>query len=679
MKKLKLVVLLFPALTLLSCTPTSTEEVVKEVNPTDISIKIRKTQIGLNEKVLLQAEILPKEATQIYTVTSSDPSYITVENNYLIGKKLTQEGQVIKITVTTDQIKNSIDCSVVSSSFSALNELTPLLKASKELEKSKVSTGEFVFSQEQDSGEYSKNTINYEIFNNNTSEYTSSSYMGDPNEMENELVASGIYQDRYYKATYTIVDGKKQFEQYDSENYLIKDNPEGYDEISMDEALSLVNSPNLLSSIGLSRFVEDTFLSLEGVFFTNEESINNISYSYEDGVYKMITSFLDDDSYVPRYFDVSLSMLFKDGILVNLDSYKAEYMVGDDDEKGALDRKMIYKATQSLDERKAPKDTSITFENSLMFKDFDCYLSNTSYNGKKVESYKVGETAYLYYLNQKPEEATAFFDDISIVEVSVPEAIELDDKGHSFKFLKSVENLKVTLKSKNVTKELTVSASLPTAEGLELESAGSEFYLPSSWIINTPKKFKVLPVPSGSVINLTVDTSELNTAGATVKKNDDGTYTLEATKEGSVKIKFTDESILDATKKTLTKEVKFYANSDQGLEKLLVEGTYKGSTSISYSTVSDIEFEAKKDSTSQNNLYYSIKEYGSEEADLLTTHWQVKDKVLSFLGETTTGTTYYPKSYLRWKNYPTYGPSVIEADVIDDYDGSISTVTLMLL
>lgn len=177
--------------------------------------------------------------------------------------------------------------------------------------------------------------------------------------------------------------------------------------------------------------------------------------------------------------------------------------------------------------------TKVFDTNDLYFKDYTPRLLNNKNN--EVKLYNVGETYKLDVVDAKPVFATTDIDDVTIVESSNPDVVQILEGNKSIKVLKDGSSTLTLYSSKEVEKTITVMTKLPDATGIKAKIEGKTVTgsfpaIKGKAISNIT--FNVEPSDAKQDINVEVIDNK-----GTITKETNGTYTFVPSAEGKVDVK----------------------------------------------------------------------------------------------------------------------------------------------
>lgn len=177
--------------------------------------------------------------------------------------------------------------------------------------------------------------------------------------------------------------------------------------------------------------------------------------------------------------------------------------------------------------------TKVFDTNNLYFKDYTPRLLNNKNN--EVKLYNVGETYKLDVIDAKPVFATTDIDDVTIVESSNPDVVQILEGNKSIKVLKDGSSTLTLYSSKGVEKTITVMTKLPDATGIKAKIEGKAVTgsfpaIKGKAISNIT--FNVEPSDAKQDINVEVIDNK-----GTITKETNGTYTFVPSAEGKVDVK----------------------------------------------------------------------------------------------------------------------------------------------
>lgn len=177
--------------------------------------------------------------------------------------------------------------------------------------------------------------------------------------------------------------------------------------------------------------------------------------------------------------------------------------------------------------------TKVFDTNDLYFKDYTPRLLNNKNN--EVKLYNVGETYKLDVIDAKPIFATTDIDDVTIVESSNLDVVQILEGNKSIKVLKDGSSTLTLYSSKVVEKTITVMTKLPDATGIKAKIEGKTVTgsfpaIKGKAISNIT--FNVEPSDAKQDINVEVIDNK-----GTITKEINGTYTFVPSAEGKVDVK----------------------------------------------------------------------------------------------------------------------------------------------
>ena len=228
----------------------------------------------------------------------------------------------------------------------------------------------------------------------------------------------------------------------------------------------------------------------------------------------------------------------------------------------------------------------------------------------ETNEFYVGESVNIELTNVLPATFEKNVDKMSVEILNNEDAVRKTTYG--FSFIKPVDELKISVKTKNVSKEVTLKASYPKATTLSY--TGSEYLLAGDAYTS-----KVSYSSSSAVVDFEATLSN-NTSNATIDMKADGNFTINASQAGSVDVLFKEK------KSGLTISKKFYsfANTDDGILDMIFSSTIsveKGYTSA----VSNLVF-IKDDGAKSGKISYSYCDNDYEETYNISNTWTFENK-----------------------------------------------------
>ena len=564
----------------------SLKVVKKEIVATDIEYTLRKTTIGVGEKLEIETRVLPEGADQTVTVTSSNELAVRVDGKTIEGLSVTEEEAPVTITISTPNgITKSIQITVVEMGKSALSEIEAVLTKSAEIEKTAVKSGSYSIVKTDATGEVSESHIgNYDIYSDNKVRiHDEEDWYGvtitdrSIGLTEDEKTYYDIYQetDEYGEVKIT----------YDTEILEVSETGDGYSSIKLEDAKNNLTLPTILDKRGLSNQIFEEYFNGSG-YYSDEEAQKSMTFDYADGVYAL-SAFGEEswDGSIEKY--ETTIKVDEEGLVTSFNQTKslfsADYDTGEVSD--TADEVETVEFTLEKGAREVAPNDLLTIED-LYLTDYECHLSNTYYGTEQVNEYVLGSTVYLIVDSYEPETYYDDIDPIEIVSVSDPSAVE-NLYGTSFKVVKPIDELEVTVASEHskIEKTFTISVYQPEVETISLPSEKTT--LPLHDLVGATREISVSSSPSGSIADIDVNVIPgTGDADVSLVEGSTNSFTITGTKPGTVTLEVTDKNVGETSK--VTREITYFDNSDEGIME------YLSSSSI-YCNKSDFTITITKD------------------------------------------------------------------------------------
>ena len=564
----------------------SLKVVKKEIVATDIEYTLRKTTIGVGEKLEIETRVLPEGADQTVTVTSSNELAVRVDGKTIEGLSVTEEEAPVTITISTPNgITKSIQITVVEMGKSALSEIEAVLTKSAEIEKTAVKSGSYSIVKTDATGEVSESHIgNYDIYSDNKVRiHDEEDWYGvtitdrSIGLTEDEKTYYDIYQetDEYGEVKIT----------YDTEILEVSETGDGYSSIKLEDAKNNLTLPTILDKRGLSNQIFEEYFNGSG-YYSDEEAQKSMTFDYADGVYAL-SAFGEEswDGSIEKY--ETTIKVDEEGLVTSFNQTKslfsADYDTGEVSD--TADEVETVEFTLEKGAREVAPNDLLTIED-LYLTDYECHLSNTYYGTEQVNEYVLGSTVYLIVDSYEPETYYDDIDPIEIVSVSDPSAVE-NLYGTSFKVVKPIDELEVTVASEHskIEKTFTISVYQPEVETISLPSEKTT--LPLHDLVGATREISVSSSPSGSIADIDVNVIPgTGDADVSLVEGSTNSFTITGTKPGTVTLEVTDKNVGETSK--VTREITYFDNSDEGIME------YLSSSSIYYNN-SDFTITITKD------------------------------------------------------------------------------------
>lgn len=538
--------------------------VKKEVVATDIEYSLRKTTIGVGEKLEIETRVLPEGADQAVNITSSNELAVRVDGKTIEGLSVTVEDAPVTITISTPNgITKTIEIIVVEMGQSALSEIEAVLTKSAEIEKTEVKSGSYSIVTTDSTGEVSESQIgDYDIYSDNkvkaydeTIDYYGLTITDRSIGLtEDEKTYYDIYQetDEYGEVEIT----------YDTDILEVSETGDGYSSIKLEDAKNNLTLPTILDKSGLSNQIFKTYFAGHD-YYSTEAAQKSMTFDYKDGVYtisafgeeswdgsieKFETTFKVDDEGLVTSFNQTKSL------------FSADYDTGelsDTAEEVETVEFILKKGAREV----APNDL-LTIED-LYLTDYECHLSNTYSGTEHVDKFALGSKVYLVEDSYEPETYYEEADPIEIISVSDPTAVK-NLYSTSFTVVKPIDELEVTvssLKSK-IEKKFTISVYQPNVETISLPS--EKTVLPLHDLVGATREISVSSSPTGSIADIDVNVVPgTGDADVSLVEGSTNSFTITGTKPGTVTLEVMDKKAGDASK--VTREITYFDKSDEGI------------------------------------------------------------------------------------------------------------------
>ena len=580
--------------------------VKKEVVATDIEYSLRKTTIGVGEKLEIETRVLPEGADQTVSITSSNELAVRVDGKTIEGLSVTEEDTPVTITISTPNgITKSIQITVVEMGQSALSEIETVLTKSAEIEKTAVKSGSYSIVKTDATGEVSESHIgNYDIYSDNKVR------IHDEEDWYGVTITDrsiGLTEDE--KTYYDIYQETDEYGEveigYDTEILEVSETGDGYSSIKLEDAKNNLTLPTILDERGLSNQIFEEYFNGFG-YYSDEEAQKSMTFDYADGVYtlsafgeeswdgsieKFETTFKVDDEGLVTSFNQTKSL------------FSADYDTGElsdtADEVETVEF-ILEKGAREV----APNDL-LTIED-LYLTDYECHLSNTYSGTEHVDEFVLGSKVYLVEDSYEPETYYEDADPIEIISVSDPTAVE-DLYGTSFTVVKPIDELEVTVSSlhSKIEKKFTISVYQPNVETISLPSEKTT--LPLHDLVGATREISVSSSPSGSIadidVNVVPGTGE---AEVSLVEGSTNRFTITGTKSGTVTLEVMDKNAGEASK--VTREITYFDNTDEGILDYLTSSSLYTTYSGYYASV-DLAFEKVTETTGKVVITYVYDDY----------------------------------------------------------------------
>ena len=584
----------------------SLKVVKKEIVATDIEYSLRKTTIGVGEKLEIETRVLPEGADQTVSITSSNELAVRVDGKTIEGLSVTEEDAPVTITISTPNgITKTIEITVVEMGQSALSEIEVVLTKSAEIEKTAVKSGSYSIVKTDATGEVSESHIgNYDIYlDNKVRIHDEENWFG----VTITDRSIGLTDDeKTYYDIYQETDESGEVEiGYDTEILEVSETGDGYSSIKLEDAKNNLTLPTILEESGLSNQIFKTYFAGYD-YYSTEAAQKSMTFDYKDGVYT-ISAFGEEswDGSIEKF-----ETTFKvddEGLVTSFNQTKSLFSADNDtgDLSDTADEVETVEFTLEKGAREVAPNDLLTIED-LYLTDYECHLSNTYSGAEHVDEFVLGSKVYLVEDSYEPETYYEDADPIEIISVSDPTAVE-NLYSTSFTVVKPIDELEVTvssLKSK-IEKKFTISVYQPNVEAISLPSEKTT--LPLHDLVGATREISVSSSPSGSIadidVNVVPGTGE---AEVSLVEGSTNRFTITGTKPGTVTLEVMDKKAGEASK--VTREITYYDNSDEGIMEYLTSSSLYTTYSGYYATV-DLAFEKVSETTGKVVITYVYDDY----------------------------------------------------------------------
>ena len=583
--------------------------VLKEhIKATSVSYEAKEIDVAVGEKFEIKnVEILPNTAKQEFTLESSNVVYVSTEGHLVVGKKITTDP--ITVSIKADGALFALKVNVIKAQEKYGAYLTEKLGQSKEQELAKANSGELTVKtldntgKETESDNYKFTSYNDDRTLTTITKTRNSSYSGTTTTIENYEIAK--FDNKQIRG----------FSKYGEPHVLT------YSSFEIDESDSSLNSSTINESakmgyfgnytyFGMSNYIAKSFFSASSF---ESKNVKDGTYIFSEAHNTAKVEATIEQSYGDTY-KYSLTMNFEDSLIRSFNATVSRYTSDDYDNDNpssyVLKEQKVYEGTLNVGEKQAPISEMKKYE-SFYATSFD--VVTKAYRDRKyveTNEFYVGESVNIELTNVLPATFEKNVDKMSVEILNNEDAVRKTTYG--FSFIKPVDELKISVKTKNVSKEVTLKASYPKATTLSY--TGSEYLLAGDAYTS-----KVSYSSSSAVVDFEATLSS-NTSNATIDMKADGNFTINASQAGSVDVLFKEK------KSGLTISKKFYsfANTDDGILDMIFGSTIsveKGYTSA----VSNLVF-TKDDGAKSGKISYSYYDNDYEETYNISDTWTFENK-----------------------------------------------------
>lgn len=541
---------------------------------TDIEIVLETTTLYVGQSLEVQANILPEDADQDYTVSSSNEIFVSVDGKTITAEKLTLEGESITITVTTGNgMSDSVEVTVVEKGPIMLEKAKSLLSGSASKEKGNIVSGKMTM---ESHSSYSENTETFDFdihTDKNVTHYKSEGgyYPAD------QIITKGIEEDRLVIATQNV-EGDGLLTMEEVETYDIVDEP-SYNEISpagADDAMKLPYFDSYFSNdgpFGISNFLLDGYFG--NYDFGSDDALESMDLVQEGNTYTLTADYL-----TYNYYELSLTFtLDEEGILSSGTFEKKTYDTEEDWDTGEVTIGDIDSSTTLTFEQQTgtpePAGDDVLDFADFYLTDFDLSFTEDYSGTKPITTTEVGRNVYLQFDGLEPAATASLdIDPIEIVSVSPSTGVEYDVYG-SYATISFSEKgtYSFTVASQNVEKTVSIDVTVPSLESIRFASANhnDRLFLPSYALAGVDLAAKVLPTPSNAPLDLAYELVD-NTAQATARIENNVVHIL-AQEEGTFTLRVYDRSLGEAS--AIEKTVTVLPHTAEGMARMLDVSTFQ--------------------------------------------------------------------------------------------------------
>lgn len=495
----------------------------KTVNVESIDLEILTNYVVVGDEIKYNINILPSSAEdKTYTLSTTTPDIISIDNNGVVTAIAEGEGN---LTVTSND-GNKVDSFTIkvheSSSYSEIKEL---LDYALEIEKNSATGGVFIYDRTGVLEE--RTTIEWTVY-------------------EDSVQMNKIHNnEETFTRFYQNVDKLLKLEE-NQDSVTLESDSIGDDEwqYSQDEANDMTSLVDLSNARGLSQYAK-MLLDDNSSFnmIVEENAVSNLKVSkeyyidrylyrvFKDCEYKSV-SYLDEYNYMvlTGIFVFNIDNSFR-GVNYELFKYDSKDY---DINSHSLKDNAIPSSSETFISSVGYGQRVISDENKIYEEDYQVIsfeIDNSNFindNGENV--IHVGETKFINIANVLP---TKYLTPKYEVEIEDETIISLVNNSG----LISIKGLKlgttiVKVKTDNgVENSITIKVEFPTVERIMIDYFNPIIYEGDSFVLSA----SVTPIQALDT-TYTMEISENDTNIATLAKNENGTYTFNALKSGSVTV-----------------------------------------------------------------------------------------------------------------------------------------------
>lgn len=580
----------------------------------------------INQEMDLSEYVSPTDTS--FSIEVSDSDVIGVNGTKIEGLKTTVENEPVLVTLTSGKEEASTEVSVLS----AKDYLSPMFEESISKETDSVSSATFSYvdTDVKNNAVLSSSDYDYTFYQDNNMRVTQNGH-------------------KYFYSKYDdtkIIKGENDNSSVDFVSLDVVDGETTGTKINKDEADSLFklariktsNSTNPIDSWGISNYVWDSYFKTDEHFGSDsvkddvKMTIDGQNISLEVFRYPYFNYGIRDE--LSLEFDSEGRMLSVLGTTAYYEVNDLESIPEADD--GTEVKKESIEANISYDPKEKVDDTFLNYKDYL-YKDYTSYFVLDSNNKEEVTVGKVGERLNLKVKNQDPQDASNKIDRVYI------EKVEGDGKAKISGINKDLLDLegagKITVFTittlTKIEKQITLDIKKDEYDSIVMDDRYSQvsgYYLPESLLAGQSYSFRTwyknndeqgINYQNKTLPDITVSVEGQDKVGLTLTKNTSYTnrYSLKATKEGEVTVSIVDAKLGEAKK--ITKTLKVYPFTDEGIAQYLVNGRFRQSTGL----FKDPVIKLASGQTTKGTVEINTKD--GDENSKVTGEWEVKNKKLT--------------------------------------------------
>lgn len=580
----------------------------------------------INQEMDLSEYVSP--ADTFISIEVSDSDVIGVNGTKIEGLKTTGENESVLVTLTSGKEEASTEVSVLS----AKDYLSPMFEESISKETDSVSSATFSYADTdvKNNAVLSSSDYDYTFYQDNNMRVTQNGHEYFYSKYDDTKIIKGEnYNSSVDFVSLDVVDG---------ETTGIKINKDEADNLFKLAKIKTSNSTNPIDSWGISNYVWDSYFKTDEHFGSD---------SVKDDVKMMIDGQnISLEVFRYPYFNYGirdeLSLQFdSEGRMLSVLGTTSYYEVNDlesipEADDGTEVKKESIEANISYDSKEKVDDTFLNYKDYL-YKDYTPYFVLDSNNKEEVTAGKVGERLNLKVKNQDPQDASNKIDRAYI------EKVEGDGKAKISGINKDLLDLegagKITVFTittlTKIEKQITLDIKKDEYDSIVMDDRYSQvsgYYLPESLLAGQTYSFRTwyknndeqeINYQNKTLPDITVSVEGQDKVGLTLTKNTSYTnrYSLKATKEGEVTVSIVDAKLGEAKK--ITKTLKVYPFTDEGIAQYLVNGSFRQSTGL----FKDPFIKLASGQTTKGTVEINTKD--GDENSKVTGEWEVKNNKLT--------------------------------------------------